>query len=175
MTTLNIRSVLCSAPAVPAPRALSPLVVRNAEPEDAPALYRLSCAFAGTGELRERPLAQYVSDADDFLIAESATGGVEGCVALRCRWGCDDPAAARTAIVYNFCVAAASQGRGVGSVLLRALLAEALSRSVRSVFTATSGDAALFLRHGFTPAEDAATWPAALNPRRGSRVLRLAL
>uniref|UniRef100_UPI003F490B64 GNAT family N-acetyltransferase n=1 Tax=Streptomyces chartreusis TaxID=1969 RepID=UPI003F490B64 len=167
MTTSNVRSV-------PASRPVSPLVVRAAGPEDAAALHRLSRAFAATGELRERPAQQYARDVRDFLIAESATGGVEGCVALRCPSGHDEPAAARTAIVYNFCVAAASQGRGVGSALLGALLAEALSRSVRSVFTATSGDAALFLRHGFTPAEDAATWPAALNPRSGSRVLRLA-
>ncbi|MFS4104577.1 hypothetical protein [Streptomyces sp. PD-S100-1] len=73
-------------------------------------------------------------------------------------------------------MAKAGQGRGVGTVLLRALLAEAAARSVGAVFTATSGSAALFLRHGFTVLDAAtADWPAGLDPRRGSRVLSLPL
>ncbi|MFH0518627.1 GNAT family N-acetyltransferase [Streptomyces sp. M41] len=173
MTTVNLPSGLRPASPAPCPRAT--VVVRAAGPEDAGALYRLSRVFVRTGELCERPPWQYARDAGDFLIAESPMGGVEGCVALRCGAERIGPASARTAVLYNFCVAARSQGRGVGSALLRALLAEAVARPAATVFTATSGGAELFLRHGFTPAEDPAAWPAALNPRRGSRVLRRAL
>ncbi|ANH89782.1 MULTISPECIES: GNAT family N-acetyltransferase [unclassified Streptomyces] len=159
----------------PAPTALRPphpVVVRAAGPGDVAALYRLSRAFARTGELRARSATEYARDTGDFLIAESAAGGVEGCVGL----GCGQGAAARTAVVYNFCVAAASQGRGVGTALLATLLAEAAARSVGTVFTATSGGAALFLRHGFTVVDPAtAAWPAGLDPRPGSSVLSLRL
>ncbi|MGW4320514.1 GNAT family N-acetyltransferase [Streptomyces sp. NPDC004684] len=164
------RSALLSA----APAAHRPpqrMAVRPAGPGDASALYRLSRAFVRTGELRARSVADYARDAGDFLIAESAVRGVEGCGGLRC-----EPDAPRTAVVYNFCVAKAGQGRGVGTALLRALLAEAAARSVGAVFTATSGSAALFLRHGFTVLDAAtADWLVGLDPRRGSRVLSLPL
>ncbi|MFJ3493666.1 GNAT family N-acetyltransferase [Streptomyces sp. NPDC086091] len=205
MTTVIPRPGLRSAPVPSPARAKSAgtpqprphaVVVRAAGPADVAALYGLSRAFARTGELRERPYGQYVRDVRDFLVAESTGGGVAGCVGLRRlpgpdgREGPDVPAVpgtpdgprapdgpvpARFAVVYNFCVAAASQGRGVGSALLGALLAEAADRAVGTLYTATSGDATLFLRHGFTEVPDPAAWPAALNPRTGSLVLRRTL
>lgn len=151
------------------------MVVRPAGRDDALALHRLSRVFARTGELRERPMARYARDVDDFLLAESATGRVEGCAGLRFCAAPEGRDTGRTAVVYNFCVAAASQGRGVGTALLTALLAEAAARSAGTVFAATSGGAALFLRHGFTVTDTPLTWPAGLAPRPGSRVLRRAL
>ncbi|MFH8369606.1 GNAT family N-acetyltransferase [Streptomyces sp. NPDC018031] len=148
--------------------------MRTATAGDAVALHRLSGAFVRTGALRERPLEQYARDAGDFLVAESAAGGIVGCVALECHLGPEEPGAGRPAVVYNFCVAPASQGLGVGSALLTAALATAVAYSVTTVFTATAGGGALFLRHGFTPGDGRgapAAWLAALDPRRGSRVL----
>ncbi|MFZ4238080.1 GNAT family N-acetyltransferase [Streptomyces murinus] len=161
-------------PVVPLPRPSrpsSPVVVRAAGRDDAVALYRLSRVFARTGELRERSMARYARDVDDFMLAESATGRVEGCAGLRFCAAPEGRDQGRTAVVYNFCVAAASQGRGVGTALLAALLAEAAARSAGTVFAATSGGAALFLRHGFTVTDAPVTWPAGLAPRPGSRVL----
>ncbi|RAJ55481.1 N-acetylglutamate synthase-like GNAT family acetyltransferase [Streptomyces sp. PsTaAH-130] len=167
-------SVLHVAPILVPPPA-PPVVVRAAGRDDAPALHRLSRVFARTGELRERTVAEYARDAADFLLAESAPGRIEGCAGLRIHAAPEGRDPGRTAVVYNFCVAAASQGRGVGTALLTTLLAEAAARSAATVFAATSGDAALFLRHGFTVADVSAAWPAGLAPRPGSRVLSRAL
>ncbi|MFD5650512.1 GNAT family N-acetyltransferase [Streptomyces sp. NPDC127039] len=166
-----------SAPGAPAPpRPDGRPTVRAAGPADVAGLYRLSRAFAGTRQLRERSEEEYTRAVGDFLVVDSVSGDVEGCVGLRHTFGPDDPPADRTAVVYNFCVAARGQGRGLGSALLGAALAEAAARSAATVFTATGGGAELFLRHGFTVVEGAAdAWPTALDPREGSRVLRLAL
>ncbi|MEU6704875.1 GNAT family N-acetyltransferase [Streptomyces wuyuanensis] len=160
-------------------------VVRPAAAQDAEALHRLSRTFMRSGALRERPVVRYARDAGDFLIAETVTGRIDGCVALRRHGprahglpGTPSPAAADTArplaVVYNFCVAPGSQGRGIGSALLEAALARAAARSVSAVFTATTGGGELFLRHGFRFCDGSgapAVWLDALDPDRGSRIL----
>ncbi|MCX2970877.1 MULTISPECIES: GNAT family N-acetyltransferase [Streptomyces] len=183
MTTATPPGGLCPAPAT---------AVRPATARDAPALYRLSRPFVRAGALRARPPERYARDAGEFLVAHGAGGcahgagggvhgaggGVHGCVALRCHPPLNGSGSERPAVVYNFCVASASQGRGVGSALLAAVLATARARSVTTVFTATTGDGALFLRHGFTACDGdgaPAAWRVALDPRRGSTVLRLPL
>ncbi|MGD9483880.1 GNAT family N-acetyltransferase [Streptomyces sp. TRM70308] len=169
MTTATSPGGLCPAPAT---------AVRTATAQDATALYRLSRPFVRAGALRARPPERYARDAGEFLVAHGAGGGVHGCVALRCHPPLDGSGSERPAVVYNFCVASASQGRGVGSALLAAVLATARARSVTTVFTATTGDGTLFLRHGFTACDGdgaPAAWRAALDPRRGSTVLRLPL
>ncbi|MFF8960218.1 GNAT family N-acetyltransferase [Streptomyces sp. NPDC014894] len=169
MTTAAPRS------AVPRPAAPPRTSVRRARDDDAEALHALSRHFFRCGALRERPLALYAADAADFLVAERAGGGLAGCLGLRVHpRGPDGP----RGVLYNFCVAPDSQGRGVGSALLRAALAEGSARSLRSVFTATGGGGELFLRHGFAPAAAGLApeeWANALDPRRGSRVLARAL
>ncbi|MFJ6632536.1 GNAT family N-acetyltransferase [Streptomyces sp. NPDC091376] len=162
-------------------------VVRPAVAEDAEALHRLSRTFMRNGALRERPVAQYARDAGDFLVAANVRSRIDGCVALRrhpapprtCRLpGASSPTPADTggplAVVYNFCVAPGSQGRGIGSALLEAALAGAAARSVSAVFTATTGNGELFLRHGFRFCDGRgapAAWLDALDPHRGSRIL----
>ncbi|MYS09385.1 GNAT family N-acetyltransferase [Streptomyces sp. SID6041] len=145
--------------------------VRPAGRSDAAALHRLSVPFVREGALRDRPAGVYARDAADFLVAEAAQGDLEGCVAL-CRR--PDVYGRAAAVLYNFCVAEGSQGRGVGSALLRAVLGEAAAQGVARVFTATAGGGELFLRHGFTPGgeeEAPPRWRAGLDPARGSRVL----
>ncbi|MFI1018908.1 GNAT family N-acetyltransferase [Streptomyces sp. NPDC020965] len=145
--------------------------VRRACDQDAQALHALSRPFADQGALRERPLALYAADAADFLVVASDDGTLAGCLGLRDQaWEPGPPGG----VLYNFCVASHSQGRGVGSALLRAALTEAAARSLRAVFTATSGGGELFLRHGFSAVEHRfapVEWVNALDPRRGSRVL----
>ncbi|MER5967953.1 GNAT family N-acetyltransferase [Streptomyces sp. NPDC002057] len=150
-------------------------VVRPAGRSDAAAVHRLSAPFVRDGALRDRPAGRYARDAADFLVAEGERGELAGCVALRRRVDAHGGAAA---VLYNFCVAEGSQGRGIGSALLRAVLAEAAAQGASRVFTATAGSGLLFLRHGFTVGgeeEAPPTWRASLDPARGSRVLVRAL
>ncbi|MEU9702432.1 GNAT family N-acetyltransferase [Streptomyces sp. NPDC047981] len=142
--------------------------VRTALPGDAEALAALSSPFVRSGALRERPLSLYADRASDFLLAESPEGTLDGCLGLRA-YGAE-----RAGVLYNFCVAGHRQGCGTGARLLRAALAKAGSRSLRTLFTATTGGGDLFLRHGFTvghPALAPQAWARSLDPRRNARIL----
>lgn len=110
-------------------------VLRPAGKADADAVHRLSGPFVREGALRDRSAAQYARDAGDFVLAETARGELAGCVAL-CRRR--DAYGGVAAVLYNFCVAPGNQGRGIGSALLRAALAEAAAQGVSQVFTATA-------------------------------------
>lgn len=174
MTTAPPRSTVQPASAAP-PRTLP---VRPARRRDAAALAALSRPFVRSGALRERPLSHYASDAADFLVVDAPDGTLAGCLGLRAHPA--DPANDRPAagVLYNFCVAPASQGRGIGAALLRSAVARARSRSLGSLFTATTGSGDLFLRHGFAPARASrapVAWADALDPRRDARVLARSL
>ncbi|WP_435601534.1 GNAT family N-acetyltransferase [Streptomyces sp. C10-9-1] len=169
---------MTSATTVTGPRPPHAVGVRTAGAGDAAALHGLSQEFVREGSLRARPLESYAGHAGEFLVAESAAHGVEGCVGLRRHAASPAGGPVRPAVVYNFCVTRAGQGRGTGSALLAAVVDEARARGVTALFTATTGSGRLFLRHGFVlgGVQDApAAWLAALDPRRGSRVLSLAL
>ncbi|MEU5163819.1 GNAT family N-acetyltransferase [Streptomyces sp. NPDC020875] len=146
--------------------------VRPARQGDVQALFALSRTFVASGELRPRPLAHYRTRIGEFLLAEGAPGeSPAGCVAVRDE-GRDG------AVLHNFCVAHGSQGRGIGSALLRAALDRARHGGAVRLFTATTGPARLFLRNGFAPVAPErapAAWAAALDPARGSRVYELRL
>ncbi|WUH78927.1 GNAT family N-acetyltransferase [Streptomyces sp. NBC_00435] len=144
--------------------------VRPAFRDEGPALAALSRPFVRAGALRERPLPLYLAQASDFLVAQAPDGTLEGCVGLR-----EHPAAG---VLYNFCVAAHRQGTGMGARLLHAAFARARSRSLATLFTATTGSGRLFLRHGFVPACPGlapAAWAQSLDPGRNARVLSRAL
>ncbi|MFF8606769.1 GNAT family N-acetyltransferase [Streptomyces sp. NPDC015346] len=170
-------------PATLSPRALHPpgfpmFSVRPARPGDAAALAALSRPFARSGALRERSPAQYASQAQDFLVAEAPDGTVEGCLGLSVH-PAETPAGRPAAgVLYNFCVAGHRQGCGMGAQLLHAALARARDRSVRTLFTATTGSGRLFLRHDFAPTSPSrapAAWARSLDPRRNATVLARAL
>ncbi|MFJ2961365.1 GNAT family N-acetyltransferase [Streptomyces collinus] len=158
------------------PRALDAPTpaLRTARPDEAAALAALSRPFVRSGALRERPVSLYAAHAADFLVLEAPDGTLDGCVGLRAY-----PTDARedgelAGVVYNFCVAAHRQGSGAGAGLLRAVLVTARARSLGALFTATTGSAGLFLRHGFTPTtahRAPRTWAQSLDPRRDARVL----
>ncbi|WP_431782697.1 GNAT family N-acetyltransferase [Streptomyces chumphonensis] len=143
---------------------------------DAAALEALSRPFVRSGALRPRPGAVYAAHAADFLVADSPSpdGGIEGCLALAVHP--PDPARGRgpAGVLYNFCVAPHRQGRGLGALLLEAALDRAAEAPLGTLFTATTGSGALFLRYGFTPVSPGsapAAWARAVDPRRGARVL----
>ncbi|MET9545033.1 GNAT family N-acetyltransferase [Streptomyces sp. NPDC006627] len=152
----------------------APLAVRSARPGDAVALEALSRPFVRSGALRRRPLSLYASDATDFLVVEAYDGALDGCLGVSVHPADPDQGRGPAGVLYNFCVAPRSQGRGVGVALLRAALTEADARSLCALFTATTGGGELFLRHGFAPtsAELAPrAWADSLDPARNSRVL----
>ncbi|MFJ8752406.1 GNAT family N-acetyltransferase [Streptomyces sp. NPDC102441] len=171
MTTVAPRSVpLPYGPGVTAPR------LRPARERDAPALADLARPFVRSGALRERPPALYADHAADFLVAEATGGSLEGCVGLRVYPADEGEGPGPTGVLYNFCVAGHSQGRGVGAGLLGAVLTRSRARSLRALFTATTGDGGLFLRYGFTPAAGRPApraWAKTLDPRRNAHVLAL--
>ncbi|MFJ1709054.1 GNAT family N-acetyltransferase [Kitasatospora sp. NPDC088346] len=154
--------------------ASPPVPVRTATGGDATALYVLSAPFMRSGELRVRTLADYRGRATDFLIApDPRPGPPAGCVALRPL--APEPGHPAAGLLYNLCVHPGHQGTGVGSRLLAALLDRATDRGLRTVYAASTGSAAFFLRTGFreVPAALApAGWTATLDPARGSRVYR---
>jgi [ribosomal protein S18]-alanine N-acetyltransferase len=90
------------------------------------------------GELRQQPASRH------YLVAEDEAG-VAGYAGLL--------AAARQADVLTLAVAAGRWGRGIGSALLTALLAEAGRRGCAEVFLEVRHDndraQRLYLRHGF--------------------------
>ncbi|MET9608899.1 GNAT family N-acetyltransferase [Streptomyces sp. NPDC006512] len=154
------------------------LPVRSAHSGDAAALAALSQPFVRSGALRARSLSLYAADAADFLVADAPDGTLLGALALRVHPA--DAANGRGAagVLYNFCVAPRSQGRGLGAALLNAALARANSRSLTALFTATTGSGELFLRHGFAPAHVSLAppaWANSLSPHRNSQVLARAL
>ncbi|MFP1624583.1 GNAT family N-acetyltransferase [Streptomyces sp. 5K101] len=152
--------------------------VRSARPDDAAALAALSRPFARSGALRERSQAQYASQAPDFLVAEAPDGSLEGCLGLSVHPAGTPAGRPAAGVVYNFCVAGHRQGCGTGARLLHAALARARNRSLRTLFTATTGSGRLFLRHGFQPVCPSlapAAWTQTLDPRRNARVLARAV
>ncbi|MCF6522331.1 GNAT family N-acetyltransferase [Streptomyces sp. JJ36] len=151
--------------------------MRPARPGDAPALLALSRPFVHSGALRDRPRHVYAARAADFLVAEAPDGALEACLALRVHP--EAPHGGRaSAVLYNVCVARHRQGCGLGARLLRTALAGARAEARGALFTATTGNARLFLRHGFAPVPASlapAAWARSLDPRRNARVLARAL
>jgi N-acetylglutamate synthase-like GNAT family acetyltransferase len=148
--------------------------VRPARRRDATALAALSWPFVRSGALRERPLSLYASDATDFLVVDASDGTLDGCLGLRVHPAVPVSGRAPMGVLYNFCVAPGSQGRGVGALLLRAALTRAKYQPLSALFTATTGSGGLFLRYGFAPACASlapASWANSLDPHRNSRVL----
>ncbi|MGW1813653.1 GNAT family N-acetyltransferase [Streptomyces sp. NPDC002125] len=154
------------------------LLLRPARESDAAALAGLARPFVRSGALRERPVSLYTLHVADFLVAQAPDGALEGCVGLRTYPAGTADRAGSPGVLYNFCVAGHRQGRGVGAGLLRTALAMARAQALTGLFTATTGDGALFLRHGFTPAHAGSappSWAGSLDPRRNARVLALRL
>ncbi|MFF8015208.1 GNAT family N-acetyltransferase [Streptomyces sp. NPDC007929] len=148
--------------------------VRTARPDEAAALAALSRPFVRSGALRARPVSLYAAHAADFLVLQAPDGTLDGCVALRAYPANPGEGRRAAGVVYNFCVAAHRQGSGAGAGLLRTVLTAARARSLDTLFTATTGGAGLFLRHGFTPTtahRAPRPWAQSLDPRRGARVL----
>ena len=96
-------------------------LIRPAEVEDAPAIYALLATFSTEGKLLPRPVADIQARIANFLVVE-LNGSVAACGALR-DFGND------LNEIRSLAVRRDLAGQGLGSRLVKALLAKALERT----------------------------------------------
>jgi amino-acid N-acetyltransferase len=119
---------------------MSGVEVRRARTQDVPAIRTLVEAYVADRILLAKDLVTLYEDVPDFRVAV-LDGDVVGCGAIHVLW--EDIAEVRTLAVQP-----GLHGRGVGSALLRALLATAQDLGVRRVFCLTF-EVGFFGAHGF--------------------------
>lgn len=108
-------------------------MIRNARMEDIQAIYALLSHFAEKGLLLGRSLSSLYDQLRDFKVyVEKGESGeqVVGVGALHVCWE-------NLAEIRSFAVAESHQGRGIGTELANACLAEALAFGIKRVFTLT--------------------------------------
>ncbi len=120
---------------------MSSLLIRTAEPVDAPALEALIGAHQREGHLLPRNLADLTRHARRFLVAEAA-GRIIGCAELA-------PLSASLAEIRSLVVADDVRGAGLATRLVNELRARASAAGFESLCAFTH-DARLFVRHNFS-------------------------
>jgi amino-acid N-acetyltransferase len=121
------------------------MFTRKARLQDAQNIYDLVHSLSGDGTLLPRDFAEICENVRDFCVVESSTGEFLGCGALHL-YG------THLAEVRSIVVRPEATGRGAGSELVNALLAEAEHHGVACVCLFTRIPE-FFLRHGFRTAE----------------------
>ena len=129
-------------------------VLRAARPADARAIAELVRPYSNRRILIAKDLITYFEDIQEFTVAEGAGSldgtwekpdGIIGCGALHVMW--DDIAEVRTLAVHPDAV-----GTGLGSAILRELIAQAREMGLKRVFCMTFEEP-FFGAHGFQPIE----------------------
>ncbi|WAP51897.1 amino-acid N-acetyltransferase [Arthrobacter sp. ATA002] len=138
----------------------SPITVRRARTSDVPRIRALVAPLADERILVAKEAVAYYEGLQEFRIAEGPGGEVVGCGALHVMW--EDLAEVRTLAADS-----SWRGRGVGHVLLEALLAEASEIGVQRVFCLTF-EVEFFRRHGFEVMAN----QSAVDPEVYSELLR---
>lgn len=117
-------------------------MIRKATVKDVEAIHRILKVHADRGELLPRALSDLYDDLRDFsLFEDGKVGPIIGVCALHVCW--EDLAEIRSLAVLE-----PHQGRGIGSQLVAAALAEAQALEVRRIFTLTYKPD-FFKKHGF--------------------------
>jgi amino-acid N-acetyltransferase len=125
-------------------------VVRPARAADVRAIREIVRPLAESRVLVSKDAVTYYESLQQFRVVE-LDGEVVGCGALHVMW--EDLAEVRTLAVRPEAL-----GRGVGSLLLEALVADARALGLRRLFCLTF-EVDFFTRHGFTPIEGQAVDP----------------
>jgi amino-acid N-acetyltransferase len=120
------------------------LMAVKAEITDAQAIHDLINLYAQRGDMLPRTMGEVYENLRDFYVVRDA-GHLLGCVALHIVW-------ADMAEVKSLAVSEAVQGRGVGSLLVRASVEEAERIGLERVFALTYRPA-FFERLGFVQAD----------------------
>ena len=134
-------------------------ILRPARPADVRAIAELVRPYAERRVLVSKDLISYFEDIQEFIVAEEIPGVVGrgggddgeaaprivGCGALHVMW--DDLAEVRTLAVHPDAV-----GTGLGSAILRELIAQAREMGLKRVFCLTFEEP-FFGSHGFEPIE----------------------
>ena len=131
-------------------RSESPLTVRAATTGDIRAIRDLVAPLADRRILLQKEAVAYYESTPDFVVAER-DGRIVGCGAVHVLW--EDLAEIRT-----LAVADEELGRGVGSIVLEALLAKGRDLGVRRLFCLTF-ETGFFERHGFAAIDGQAVSP----------------
>ena len=132
------------------PATFPDLVVRRARTADIREIRALIQPLAQSRVLVSKDAVTYYESVQQFQVAQ-AGGDVVGCGALHVMW--EDLAEIRT-----LAVSPAAKGRGVGSQLLEALMADARELGVQRLFCLTF-EVDFFTRHGFEVIEGQAVEP----------------
>lgn len=127
------------------------ILVRPARTTDVRAIRSFIDAYSSDGRLLSKATVTLFEDVPEFLVAE-IDGVVVGCGAIHVMW--EDLAEVRTLAVDPTLV-----GRGIGSVLLRALMDRARDLGVKKVFCLTFM-VPFFAAHGFAEIDDTPIDPA---------------
>ena len=117
-----------------------PVEVRRARTTDVRTIKELVDGYAARNLVLAKDLVTLYEDVPDFWVAESG-GTVLGCGALHVLW--EDLGEIRTVAVSP-----AAQGRGIGHVIVDALLGAARDLGLKRIFVLTF-ETAFFGRHGF--------------------------
>jgi amino-acid N-acetyltransferase len=115
-------------------------IVRNARLDDVPVIRDLINSYAELGIMLFRSMANLYDSLRDFKLYEE-DGQILGCCALQIVW-------ADLAEVKSLAVRQEQRGRGIGSALVEAVLAEARELHLARVFALTL-EKGFFERFGF--------------------------
>jgi amino-acid N-acetyltransferase len=125
--------------------------VRRARTADVRMIRTLVDANVDSGRLLDKATVALFESVQEFWVAATGEGHVVGCGALHVMW--EDLAEIRT-----MAVAREHQGRGVGHLIVRALLDAATEVGVSRVFVLTFA-VEFFRRHGFAEIKGQAAAP----------------
>ena len=118
-------------------------MIRKATISDIQQIYTLLAEFAEKGHLLARPLSKLYDDIRDFFVyVDKPEGQVLGCCALQICWE-------HLAEVRSLAVHPDHWGKDIGTALLDAVFADAVSFGIREVFTLTYIPD-FFIKFGFT-------------------------
>ena len=120
------------------------IVARKAEIHDAQAIHDLINLYAQRGDMLPRTMGEVYENLRDFYVVRDAEQ-LLGCVALHIVWS-------DMAELKSLAVSEAVQGRGVGSLLVRASVEEAERIGLERVFALTYRPT-FFERLGFVQAD----------------------